>query len=439
MINERRLKQVPYFFLFALSFYPLMKAGIASVTAILFLATTLFFYRDNFKERVRAYGYTPFLVNCGFYVLLLLSIGYSDDIPGGLKKIQASLLLLFFPIIVIYFLPKIKERTFEYFSYGFILANLIVLMYFFDTLVEGLRIDRFPDLAKQGFIAQLRALNTYPYEFVLSKAHKHLEVSYESHKVYVSLHFLVATLLSYRLLLRPTTWKASKILFGIFIIIFGLAIIYSQALTTVLALGLVLLLFPFLHLKGYLHKSVYLVTLVLLLGLGKASGLFDTYTNKNTSSVVKLLESVFGTEAVEKGADKRIYVYDCSFDLIMQRPLLGHGVGDVQHMLNDCYKERHYVVAQYNSVGSEINSHNYYLNVWLSAGIFGLIALLFLFGHNILLAVKSSNYVYVFFLIAFGLGLLTENILVRMAGVFLFAIFNTLFYSISTIDVHRKQ
>lgn len=439
MMNDRHLKKVPYFFLFALSFYPLMKAGIASVTAILFLATTLIFYRENFRKRVKAYGYKPFLVNCGFYLFLLLSITYSDDMLGGLKKIQASLLLLFFPPIVIYFLPKIKERIFEYFSYGFILANLIVLLYFFDTLVEGLRIDRFPELANKGFVAQLSAINTYPYEFVLSKAHKHLEVIYESHKVYVSLHFLVAILLSYRLMLRPAIWKASKILLGIFIVIFGLAIIYSQALTTVLALGLVVVLFPFLHLKGYVKKSVYLVSLVLLFGLGKASGLFDTYANKNTSSVFKLLESVFDSKEVEKDADKRIYVYDCSIDLIMQHPLLGHGVGDVQQKLNACYDQRNYVVAQHRSVGSEINSHNYYLNIWLSAGIFGLIALLFLFGHNIFLAVKSRNYVYLFFLIALGLSLLTENILVRMAGVFLFAIFNTLFYSISTIDVRRKQ
>lgn len=138
MINDRHLKKVPYFFLFALSFYPLMRAGMASVTAILFLITTLVLYRNNFKERVRVYGYRPLLVNCGFYILLLLSICFSDDMSAGVKKVQASLLLLFFPVVVIYFLPKIKYRFFEYFSYGFILANLIVLIYFFDILVEGL-------------------------------------------------------------------------------------------------------------------------------------------------------------------------------------------------------------------------------------------------------------------------------------------------------------
>lgn len=439
MIEDRHLKKIPYFFLLVLSFYPLMKPGVASVTAILFLATTLFVYRKNLEKRIKLYGYRPLLVNCGFYILLLLSISYSNDISTGLSKMQSSLLLLFFPFVVLYFLPAIRERFFEYFSYGFILANFILLLYFFDILVEGLRIDRFPDLGNQGIMAQLKAINTYPYEFVLSKAHKHLEISYESHKVYVSLHFLVAILLSYRLLLRPNVWKISKILLGIFICSFASAILYSQALTTVLALAFLAFLFPFLYLRGHLKKTIYLAGLVLLFIIGQASGIFTTYANKNTTAVFKLVESVFGAENVEKDADKRIYVYDCSLDLIKQSPFLGYGVGDVQQKLNDCYEQREYVVARYSSVGSEINSHNYYLNMWLSVGIPGFIALLYLFVHNVLLAFKRKHYYYLFFLISFALSLLTENILVRMAGVFLFTIFNTLFYSISTIDVRRKE
>ncbi|WP_430907153.1 O-antigen ligase family protein [Maribacter sp. 2-571] len=288
-------------------------------------------------------------------------------------------------------------------------------------------------------MAQIKALNTYPYEFALSKAQKHLNVIYESHKVYVSLHFLTAMLLSFRLLMKAKVWIVNKVLLGVFTIMFTLAIVYSQAITTVLALIVIIGLFPFFYFRGRLSKMMFISGIIILITIGSFIGVFDTYANKNTTSVFKLFSSVFKSDTVERGVDKRIYIYDCSVDLIKKQPFFGYGVGDVQKKLNECYSEKNYKIAEYQSTGTDINSHNYYLNMWLSAGFLGLGSLIFLFIYNLILAFRVNEYIYVFFLLAFALSLLTENILVRMAGVFLFAVFNALFYSISTIDVQRKR
>ncbi len=432
-------KKIPYFFLYVLSFYPLMKEALASITAILFLVTTLFFYWDNFGKRYKKYGIKPILINCGFYFFLLFSILYSDHIFIGIKKVQSSLLLLFFPIVIFYFFPKVKKQTIKIFSYGFILSNFVLFLYFFDILAQGLAIDRFAGLMDKNILEQALAINTYPYEFVLSKAEKHLDVLFEPHKVYLSLHFLTALLLSINLIANFKIAILKKILLGILSFLFVLAIVYSQAITTVLSLVLILVLAPFFYFRRHLEKIIFGVVVLSFLTIGWLVGLLDTYKNKNTDSIAMLLDYVISSVPMEEGVDKRIYIYDCSINLIKKEILFGYGVGNVQQKLNDCYQEKNYVVAEFRSLGSEINTHNYYFHMWLSAGLFALLFLLYMFGHNFYIALKLKNFTFLFFLLMFSLSLLTENVLVRMYGVFLFAVMNSLFYSNCKIDAGNGE
>ena len=153
-----------------------------------------------------------------------------------------------------------------------------------------------------------------------------------------------------------------------------------------------------------------------------------TYQNKNTVSIVKLFKSI-SENNIEEGVDKRIYIYSCSIELIKNNILFGYGVGNVQSKLNDCYDENSYIVAEYQSIGSDINSHNYYFNLWLGGGITALLLFMYMLFSNLKIAIEAKSYAYGFFIFIFIVGLLTENILVRMSGVFLFAIHNSLFYS----------
>ncbi|WP_169336916.1 O-antigen ligase family protein [Eudoraea adriatica] len=291
----------------------------------------------------------------------------------------------------------------------------------------------------KNIIEQALAINTYPYEFVLSKAEKHLNVFFETHKVYLSLQFLTAILLSINLIANFKIDIFKKILLGILSFLFVLAIVYSQAITTVLALVIILVLAPFLYFKGRLEKIIFGIGVLSCLTLGWMAGLLDTYKNKNTDSITKLLDYVISPIPMEEGVDKRIYIYDCSINLIKKEILFGYGVGNVQQKLNDCYQEKNYVVTEFRSLGSEINTHNYYFHMWLSAGLFALLFLLYMFGHNFYIALKLKNFTFLFFLLMFSLSLLTENVLVRMYGVFLFAVMNSLFYSNCKIDAGNGE
>lgn len=438
MPKQKVFQNIPYFLLFTLSFFPIMKANIASMLGMLYLSTTLLFYWNNFKNRFNKLGLKPLIANCGFYILLVISIVYSNDYFIAFKSLQASLLLLFFPAITLYFLPRIKKSTLEYFSYGFIISVFILLVYFYNLLIEALEVDRIYKLSEKSFLEQLKALNTYPYEFVLSKAYKHLEVLFESHKVYLSLQFLVAIVLSVNLIVKHKVNNLKKVVLTFLILLFMVAIIYTQAITTVLTLFLLIITFPFFYFEGSLKKVVYLSLLIILGFFSLNSGFFKTYSNKNTTSVIKLLKSISEND-LEEGTDKRIYIYSCSIQLIKNNVIFGYGVGDVQNELNNCYQENDYVVAEYESVGSNINSHNYYLNLWLAGGIITLLFFLFMLFTNLQIAIKSNSFCYGFFLLIFTIGLLTENILVRMSGVFMFAILNTLFHSLNHLNDQREN
>lgn len=315
----------------------------------------------------------------------------------------------------------------------------MLFLYFFNILAQGLAIDRFAGLMDKNILEQALAINTYPYEFALSKAEKHLNVLFETHKVYLSIHFLTAILLSINLITNYKIKVYKKILLGILSLLFALAIVYSQAITTVLALVVTLVLAPFFYFKRRLEKIIFGTVVLSFVIFGWMVGLLDTYKNKNTDSIAMLLNQVISSVPMEEGVDKRIYIYDCSIFLIKEKILFGYGIGNVQQKLNDCYQEKRYVVAEFKSLGSEINTHNYYFHIWLSAGLFALLFLLYMFGHNFYIALKLRNFTFLFFLLMFSLSLLTENVLVRMYGVFLFAVMNSLFYSNCNIGEGNRE
>ena len=141
---------------------------------------------------------------------------------------------------------------------------------------------------------------------------------------------------------------------------------------------------------------------------------------------------------LEEGIDKRYYILDCAFDVIGGHALTGMGVGDVQESLNACYSENNYVVAEFLSVNSEINTHNYYLFLLAAGGILCLMFFLVLLGNNGYLALKAGENGYFLILLVIAAGLFTENLLVRMQGAFLFALFNSIYYLKSIVKLESE-
>jgi O-antigen ligase len=213
----------------------------------------------------------------------------------------------------------------------------------------------------------------------------------------------------------------------------------SLSLLVVIAISIVLLIamllmggarFPLLagifvgtyfFLKGNLSRKLKIwipVSLLLLGGVGIA-----------TSST---LQQRFGEISLENltappqgnhhnSTNIRVGIYRCALSLIAENPMFGVGLGDTQEALNDCYSG--YDTPIYSD--KDYNTHNSYLNFWVTSGILGFLSLLLLFGYA--LYVCRTNSVFSAIILIMALCALTENYFDRQMGVVFYAMFLALF------------
>ncbi|HEY0731793.1 MAG TPA: O-antigen ligase family protein, partial [Chitinophagaceae bacterium] len=120
------------------------------------------------------------------------------------------------------------------------------------------------------------------------------------------------------------------------------------------------------------------------------------------------------------GANTRLAIWQCGWQLFKQQPLLGVTIGDKKAELMDVYRSKGFTFA----IRTEKNLHNNYLDILVSLGIVGL--LLFLVGWLILpirLAWRNKDMLAVLVMVTFALAMVTENYFDRTLGSMLFGFF----------------
>lgn len=112
----------------------------------------------------------------------------------------------------------------------------------------------------------------------------------------------------------------------------------------------------------------------------------------------------------------RYKIYDCAIEKILEKPILGYGVGNVQKHLDPCYRSKNI----YLSIKT-YNCHNQFFSIILTAGFLGLI--LYLFTVYIIYQILSINKsdVGISILIFFLLNFLTENVIERENGMLIYS------------------
>ena len=123
------------------------------------------------------------------------------------------------------------------------------------------------------------------------------------------------------------------------------------------------------------------------------------------------------------GANIRLAVWTCGWELARQYPVFGAGLGDKKGKMMDIYREKHFDFA----LKTERNMHNNYLDLLCAFGVFGL--LLFLVAYFLLPAIgcyRSHDYLGLFILGAFAFSLSSETYLDRSIGCVLLTFFSGL-------------
>ena len=112
----------------------------------------------------------------------------------------------------------------------------------------------------------------------------------------------------------------------------------------------------------------------------------------------------------------RYSIFDCSTDLVKSNWLFGASIENAQNQLDECYDIKG---IEADLIG--FNSHNEYLNILLTKGVFLLIAFLTLLF--VLFIRARGNILFIVFLCIFAIVCFTENLLERQMGVFFFSLF----------------
>ncbi|CAA9298267.1 MAG: hypothetical protein AVDCRST_MAG56-5192 [uncultured Cytophagales bacterium] len=123
------------------------------------------------------------------------------------------------------------------------------------------------------------------------------------------------------------------------------------------------------------------------------------------------------------GKALRFAIWQCTANVVRQRPLFGVGTGSTQDALQAGYKACNFDFAyRFN----RYNAHNQFLETWVGLGLAGLTLLLAALLVPLYRALRAAHYLYVLLIVFFAINSLTESTLERQKGVLFYAFFNAL-------------
>lgn len=391
-------QKLPFYFLCFLSFFPLMPYNFMSVGIIGFALSAIINGVKNNRLKTK-----HLIINVLFFVLTSATLLYSQDITQGVKNTIRDLSFLVFPVIFFFFKPKIGDKQLSILLNLFILSNILLLFYFiFYFYSIGYFIE--PYFTKVRRILPFR---------------KPLAVHFfkDWHSAYVGLWFGFSTFLLVKKSFYSKGFK--RLIYLFFALFLFFAIFLLMARMALLLTSILILLYLNLKITNTKYRILFVfLTVSALLFVGVI--LKDNLTLSNRYSNI-----VNSFKASETFNESRFWITKSAFQAVQLSPIIGHGVGDVQHVLNNNYNKNGRLPKYFNT---KLNSHNNYIHFLLVGGPILLMSFLILLYYCFKIAILKRNINYFVFLFFISVSLLTENMFMRMHGILFFSLFNALFY-----------
>lgn len=333
-----------------------------------------------------------------FYIAVTLTIVYSSNLQYALNKLTTMSSLVVFPILFslipkqqIQHIYKSRKSLLWVFVVSVFLMNVIPFLWFKFTLYgwENM-IEHFPTLLTGNM------------------------GKWSIHPIYASMHICTAILFSFFIWIENPKREKLFLLIVINLVLLFFLFLYSKK-GPLFALLIVFSLFiVFQKQKRLFVPSILILTTLITL-------ILIIPRTRERFSELMAIESVDSSK--ETSTNIRYSIYEATLTLIDKQKLLGYGIGDYNDILRKQFKKDKNSIL----VDRKYNTHNQYLSLWLSGGIFLLIIFVIAFGLNFVFAVRYDNQLLILLLIFYGIIMLTENILERESGVINFAFFISFF------------
>lgn len=315
----------------------------------------------------------------GYLIVLILGLLYTSDLTQGFRVLETNFSFLAIPVIFSSLQLNSKQLNNLWLSFilGVATASLVCLSF---ASVSFFQDKEFTHFFYYNLTNPIGFQPTY-FAYYLSFA---------------------ISLLLYALLSNPVSVSRQVIIVGIFFMFFMLMLTASR--TAYIATLFVLSFFILKYLFNETEKSnkwIALLSAFLLMMM-----LLVNYFNLNGS----LTSSTEGTDYWE-----RFTLWNAALKA-NPSPLFGVGTGDYKAILNQYYQSQGMALF----VEESYNSHNQFIQLYFSNGIFGLLALCILICRPLYLSFKVQNPLGILIIFPFIIYGITEVFLGRFQGVVFF-------------------
>ena len=393
--------------IFLISFFPDHMIVVNNVALIL-LSTYCFFIYNSFREKFnllrKRKEVTAMLL---FYLLHIVSSLLSTDVSEGFSWVVIRMPLFVFPVSLglVFIKQALKERIL--YAYG-IITTVTMLVCMLWMGYKSIKLndasllynDNLTDiLDKQSvYMALLVTVAVFSFGYLIS-----IGSAFVRTRLWVYACFLVLLIANFLLASRISI----TVLYGSILLVAVWQAIQKKKLLQL----------------GIIAVSIAAVWIILVSFFPKTVNRFRELGYTNFDYTYKGAESHFNRDVTSdqwNGANIRLAVWSCGWEVISQHPVFGVQLGDKVAELMKVYKARHFDFAY----ESRRNMHNNYLDIWAAFGLVGL--LIFLYGflvEPVRQSIKTKDIIGLFIIAAFMLAFVTETWFDRSMGNFMFGFF----------------
>lgn len=320
-----------------------------------------------------------------FYLLLVISILYSDNIERAVSLILRKTPIVLLPISI-YFLRERIDVKF--------VGKIFVIGCVFSMLFGNIRV-----------ISHIFFENE-PFSFLFTKYLRLEYIKFLPREIHVPYIALLTNLAISFLLLRVFKNKWITIFLIIYLIVNNV-LLSSKISFLILIFQLIMFIRFKFNIKS---KLIFLLILPFIIALFSAVVVINKNNYEFSSNS---MYGRFSNLLVNKDITRQ-YTWKSAFLAFQESPVFGVGIGDsIDEMLKYRY-EKDWIYK------AKVNAHNQYLDVLVQIGLLGLLILILI---TILITFPLRNSKYMLIILPVFIALITESMLERNLGINIFGFF----------------
>ena len=416
-ISEKTFDKVFNLFLFLIAI-TLIFRKLCTVFLIFFVVFNLLFLK---KIKISKSQLPIMLVIASPFLMEILFFGTNNSYDLGLKSLEKSLSLLFFPLFII---GNYQRIQFHKILKAYCMGTTLIMTFFFV---------RFIILDPEHFFKYLNGIHLWEMGYVFSD-------SIGIHAPALNMHLAFVAFSNIYFLFEPSNINENKWFKIRNLTLFILSFFFVLYVNTRMALLATLVGFMtvgyFQISKRYSFKVIFKRAIITLILIGSVLFLFlqkDPYMKEkystqifsNMDKVGKLDEINHPEIAVYSSFVTRLSIWKSAWELSLKNLPFGVGASDGKTELIKYFKETNQIfLTKY-----KFPTHNQFLDYLLKFGILGPIVALLYIGFIAFLGFKTKNAVIISFFFLFFTSNLTDDFLLRFDGIVFSGLWISIFAS----------